>query len=1106
MLKAIVSIFGGLISIIVIFLLFLYNGIKIEHYSNDTINIDSLYIKFDKKLILSIEKLELKPSKDESSKTDLSIIPTVYDILKYINYVEIKEIIFEKENISLIYKDYNLLVKHKLAKVDTKFSYIKNELIANSNIELEKHKIKLKSYIVVDLNKQKIKYNISSNKIKDISIIDDFIMLTPEIRNLLYNQLNFNFIKLNNANGEILVSKINDFDIKSLKANLKIENINLKYDSLPEVVLNTVLIDLKEGRINIDIGGTNDSSYVTYNGDINSTIDGKTIEVDGDILYKDINITTKTKIKDEILNYQISTNKFKDIKVFEEFVTIPKGIRKWAIERLKAKYSQINNVSGNIYLNGFNVDFSTLRVDATLYDILMDFNPNRAYPLKADKVNLNFDGKDMFISLKNPKSNDVNLNGSNALIYDMFGESGLILNLQTISPLNATLVRAVQSYDIELPNELGINQTKGASDIKVKIDIPFTDRATDIYVNILNENSTIKIKENDIEFKKFDFTYKENKVFIKNTDAVYEDKNIDIKDLLFDIKRSNLKLELDAYDKKKTFFVTLKNKTNLEHNITSGDIFVKYIDINNTVDMKNKHIPYNIPFGKNTTIEIPSFGIYYYKKDLEHNLTISDIVKFRSFIKPLQDVGLQEGKLKVYSKDLKDINIGLTSIAQNNDTNQSFDINLTTNVNLENNRSSGDILINKLRLSNNIDINNSNIPFNINFQNLDDIFVKINLDLERYGLYHKNNLIKNIDIDSNIKNNKLINISNPLDIFSLNIDLNDMLLISFETNHLGLEYRDDLNETNKTKDTIKEDTTDKNIKRCENVLLDLPNINGVMNNGYFKYNNHLVNYDQINLDTNETKVKLTLDNNITNISFKLNQDLNLTVKKLNKEFINDLAGTKLIDGGILNFNVYGSQCNLNSNIDLKNIEIKNAAVLNKIFLVINSVPALINPLLILPNAYRFAKDGFTLSSYTAKKGKINLNINRDTNIVSMDKINIKGVHSDFKLKGKINLNDNTIDSKLDIIFMKDYARIINHIPVVRYILLGEDKRFSYSVNVDGNITNPNINNHIGKETVMAPLNIIKRIITLPLLPFKDYNRTEEEIKYHNEIVEKMINQ
>ena len=175
---------------------------------------------------------------------------------------------------------------------------------------------------------------------------------------------------------------------------------------------------------------------------------------------------------------------------------------------------------------------------------------------------------------------------------------------------------------------------------------------------------------------------------------------------------------------------------------------------------------------------------------------------------------------------------------------------------------------------------------------------------------------------------------------------------------------------------------------------------------------------------------------------------------------------------------------------MHNLNIKDASILNNIFLVINSAPALINPLLIIPNAYRFASDEFRLSEYEIKKGDFKFNFNRNTSVIDIPKLNIQGVHSDFTGNANIDLYNEKIKSKVDIIFMKDYAKIISYIPLVNYIVLGDEERFSYSVNVDGNLTAPDITTHMAKETAMAPLNIIKRVFMLPLLPFRDSNTTK----------------
>ena len=90
-----------------------------------------------------------------------------------------------------------------------------------------------------------------------------------------------------------------------------------------------------------------------------------------------------------------------------------------------------------------------------------------------------------------------------------------------------------------------------------------------------------------------------------------------------------------------------------------------------------------------------------------------------------------------------------------------------------------------------------------------------------------------------------------------------------------------------------------------------------------------------------------------------------------------------------------------------------------------------------------------------------------------------GVYSDFVAKGEIDLWKKSVNTDLDVVFMKEYSKIIDFVPGLGYVLLGDEKRFSYSVDINGKLTNPSIKTHIAKETISAPYNIIKRIVTWP---------------------------
>ena len=79
-------------------------------------------------------------------------------------------------------------------------------------------------------------------------------------------------------------------------------------------------------------------------------------------------------------------------------------------------------------------------------------------------------------------------------------------------------------------------------------------------------------------------------------------------------------------------------------------------------------------------------------------------------------------------------------------------------------------------------------------------------------------------------------------------------------------------------------------------------------------------------------------------------------------------------------------------------------------------------------------------------------------------------------KGKVSIKKNKID--LDLNLKTDLGSSISKIPLVGYILLGDDT-ISVSLKVDGKLDNPKVKTKLVQDIVVAPLNIIKRTILLP---------------------------
>ena len=96
---------------------------------------------------------------------------------------------------------------------------------------------------------------------------------------------------------------------------------------------------------------------------------------------------------------------------------------------------------------------------------------------------------------------------------------------------------------------------------------------------------------------------------------------------------------------------------------------------------------------------------------------------------------------------------------------------------------------------------------------------------------------------------------------------------------------------------------------------------------------------------------------------------------------------------------------------------------------------------------------------------------------------------DISGRGVANLKDDLIDVTLNL--KTDLASSVSQIPIVGYILFDEDS-VSTSLNINGKLSDPNIQSMLAKEMIIAPLNIIKRALTLPFHLLEDANSTLSE--------------
>ena len=131
-----------------------------------------------------------------------------------------------------------------------------------------------------------------------------------------------------------------------------------------------------------------------------------------------------------------------------------------------------------------------------------------------------------------------------------------------------------------------------------------------------------------------------------------------------------------------------------------------------------------------------------------------------------------------------------------------------------------------------------------------------------------------------------------------------------------------------------------------------------------------------------------------------------------------------------------------------------------------------------------SSEGFALNGYKVNDGYIDFVYNFETNFLNLNEIVTVGNGIDFEGKMMVDLDSRVIDGKLNLIFFKGYSSVVGSIPVLNYVFLGDKKRVETQIELSGTLDEPKIVSNIAKDSINAPVNVIKRIIKSPLKLFE----------------------
>lgn len=490
--------------------------------------------------------------------------------------------------------------------------------------------------------------------------------------------------------------------------------------------------------------------------------------------------------------------------------------------------------------------------------------------------------------------------------------------------------------------------------------------------------------------------------------------------------------------------------------------------------------------------------------DVDYNLNTEDTKV--SVLAHTKNSNLKLFDVDLYAKDLSLEVVGNDIFIHNADVVYSdlLDANLKGTIDLEQERIVGDLFINKAKLSDIVDMQDVATPIDISYKN--DITVSLNklntnivknktsTEIMIHTLKELNSYLP-IMAKSGIINGDVGISTKDFEDYSIRANITDFDSILHKNGNKVTQLNLNIKHT-KDKTEIYTDNRDINIlarqsstdMKLENydVRLNLDSNSSdnsikntyiMMHEGNIYIKKHKLTFGLLKAYINEKIIQLSIQYKDSILRAQIeDKNVKLDGKKLGDEFVNNLFDTKKFNGGEFNVNAQGTKSYITGTFTAKDTEIKDFLLINNLISFINSLPLLTaNPLFIIPSVMT---NGFNASGYQIKWAEVFFGLN-DKKLI-LNNLSVYSDTTDIKGSGVVDFETKQIDLKLSVSILKNFTSILEHIPLVGYILLGKDGTVSINVAVKGTLQNPtyDTSNTLG-DAIKAPINIIERTITLP---------------------------
>ncbi len=215
-------------------------------------------------------------------------------------------------------------------------------------------------------------------------------------------------------------------------------------------------------------------------------------------------------------------------------------------------------------------------------------------------------------------------------------------------------------------------------------------------------------------------------------------------------------------------------------------------------------------------------------------------------------------------------------------------------------------------------------------------------------------------------------------------------------------------------------------------------------------------------------------NGIANIIFDKGI-IHIEADNFNDTFINNIFHKEVVSGGTFGLNGVYEDGKFLGDISIRDTSIKNMASLQNILTLIDTIPSLMV----------FKLPGFSKDGYEIENADIRIGVTSD--FVVLEKINTTGSSIDIEGEGVIDLSTQELNIDLSLSTMKSLSSILSNIPIIGYLLLGDDGKITTKLAITGKLDDPQTDLSLLEDAASIPLNTIERI-------FSPFQTLVEELK------------